>query len=117
MIAHSDTCYYITNIFFIDGRAKVINDTLEEDNNDNGDNEEDNKLVYIDKAKFDLCKHCKDYNLKHERSSHCSRCYYCVLRRDHHCDWIGKCIGFNNISMFVRFCIWFAVCNSFIKVR
>ena len=37
------------------------------------------------------------------RSSHCKKCGRCVLRRDHHCPWLGCCVGMENHLYFVLF--------------
>lgn len=51
--------------------------------------------------KCDLCK-----KIKFERASHCSICQVCVVRRDHHCPWIKRCVGYSNLQYFLNYCIW-----------
>ena len=46
------------------------------------------------------CKECKA--IKPLRTHHCRVCNKCVLHMDHHCMWIGTCIGWNNLRFFLK---------------
>ena len=48
-----------------------------------------------------MCKSC--HIIKNLRVFHCRKCGLCVLRHDHHCDWLSNCIGLYNQKTFLFF--------------
>ncbi|KAH0574091.1 Palmitoyltransferase [Spironucleus salmonicida] len=38
-------------------------------------------------------------------TSHCNICQKCVVYLDHHCSWVGTCIGIRNYAYFIMFII------------
>ncbi|KAJ3672167.1 hypothetical protein LUZ60_006888 [Juncus effusus] len=52
-------------------------------------------------AKSKYCEKCCAY--KPPRAHHCKTCKRCVLKMDHHCVWIGNCVGYANYKSFLIF--------------
>ena len=45
---------------------------------------------------------------------HCDDCAACIEELDHHCPWMGKCVGKKNMKWFQAFnCTWIGECNAF----
>jgi hypothetical protein len=62
---------------------------------------------------FDFCIICVS-NIK-ESSKHCKTCDRCVLKFDHHCNWLNNCIGEKNYKYFFTLLI-VALANLVAKI-
>jgi len=67
---------------------------------------------YLPLSNGTSCKYCTaDRNLTDHPSSvhHCKQCDRCVYFRDHHCNWVSNCIGYNNVKYFILFTLYTAI--------
>ena len=55
------------------------------------------------------CNLCEINVTKKSKTVHCSKCDMCIEEFNHHCDWIGKCIGKNNLYVFYFMIFWIFV--------
>lgn len=63
------------------------------------------------RCKSTYCRKCQ--SKRPARMHHCSVCDRCVMRMDHHCPWVGNCVGFYNHKYFLQF-LWYAFFNCLI---
>jgi len=73
------------------------------DNNNNSNNK--NKLNTKTRNLYDTayCDVCQVYQYNDLNIRHCDDCGCCIVGHDHHCPWMGKCVGKRNMTWFIIF--------------
>ena len=74
-------------------------------------------IKIVHKGVFKTTKICLTCNIARPfRSTHCSDCDNCTLRFDHHCPWIGGCVGKRNYIYFFIFLILLNIKNVYLLI-
>ena len=74
-------------------------------------------IKIVHKGVYKTTKLCPTCNIiRPFRSTHCSECDNCTQRFDHHCPWIGGCLGKTNYIYFYFFLLFLNFTNIYIFV-
>ena len=74
-------------VYFFFNRCALINPGIVQNKN-------------MDENNNEYCNICQVYYNPNKKIEHCKMCNICVENMDHHCVWVGKCVGKNNIFSF-----------------
>lgn len=55
----------------------------------------------LDREQDRFCHFCEI--IRDRGTEHCQDCGICIIEMDHHCPWVGKCIGKLNLTAFYVF--------------
>jgi hypothetical protein len=79
---------------------------------------QDSKCLYLVNNGSSLSqslRYCRVCNIYRPfRSIHCYQCHNCVVSFDHHCLWLGTCIGHRNYLYVRLFLLWYSWFTKFL---
>ena len=100
---YSKMIYYFLSffIYFFFNRCALINPGIIQRKN-------------IDVNNMEYCNICQVYYNSDDKVEHCKMCNICVEKMDHHCVWVGKCVGKNNAFSFYSMLISIGIVYAYI---
>ena len=67
-----------------------------------------------DENNTEFCNICHVYYNPNKKVEHCNMCNVCVENIDHHCVWVGKCVGKNNVFSFYAMLVSIGIVYAYI---
>jgi palmitoyltransferase ZDHHC9/14/18 len=61
------------------------------------------------------CGNCSIY--RPPRTIHCYSCGGCIEKLDHHCPWLGTCIGKRNYSLYIFYIVFMQILTALLCVQ
>lgn len=66
----------------------------------------DDEAMAEDALRWGFTKCTKCDSIRPKRTYHCKVCRRCILHMDHHCPWIGNCVGLFNQKFFIQYNVY-----------
>ncbi|ANQ08281.1 Palmitoyltransferase [Plasmodium coatneyi] len=108
-------CYYWSFIKFSFNNPGYVDTTWEANAEENNIPIEKRKIRNYTPNKYTICDKC-NFLVRPERAHHCRSCKRCVLKMDHHCPWIGTCVGERNLKFFFLFLFYGLLTTLYIAI-
>ncbi|KMZ93201.1 hypothetical protein PVMG_04947 [Plasmodium vivax Mauritania I] len=108
-------CYYWSFLKCSLNNPGYVDTTWEANAEENNIQIEKRKIRNYTPNKYTICDKC-DFLVRPERAHHCRSCKRCVLKMDHHCPWIGTCVGERNLKFFFLFLSYGLLTTVYIAV-
>ncbi|CAG9476726.1 palmitoyltransferase, putative [Plasmodium vivax] len=108
-------CYYWSFLKCSFNNPGYVDTTWEANAEENNIQIEKRKIRNYTPNKYTICDKC-DFLVRPERAHHCRSCKRCVLKMDHHCPWIGTCVGERNLKFFFLFLSYGLLTTVYIAV-
>ncbi|SCN12679.1 palmitoyltransferase, putative, partial [Plasmodium malariae] len=108
-------CYYWSFVKCSLYNPGYVDHTWEANAEENNIQIEKRKIRNYTPNKYTVCDKC-DFLVRPERAHHCRSCKRCVLKMDHHCPWIGTCVGEKNLKFFFLFLFYGLLITLYIVV-